>query len=434
MNPILVALIGIAVLLIIMFVIQLPVGFAMAFVGALGVWYMISGEAAFHILGTDIWLRFSSYGLTVIPLFTLMGFIAFNSGLGERLYFALYKWIGHWRGGLAIATIGADELFAAICGSNTATVATMGAVALPQMKKYNYDPILSSGAVATGGTLGVVMPPSVVLIVIGLQTEQSIIRLFLAGIFPALLLGVLFILTIFFLCRRNPDLGPAGPKASLKEKMVSLGGVIEAIGLFVLVIGGLYLGWFTPTEAGAVGAVAIFLSAIARRRLSRKGLFDSIRDSLWVSCFVFVLITGATIFGRFLTVTRLPFLIADWAAALPVPRLIILIIVLLIYFIGGCFMDALGFLVLTMPIFFPLGLALGYDPIWYSIILTMVTTMGAITPPVGVNLYIVKAMNPEVNLKIIFRSVLLFLAACAVSISILILFPQIALYIPNLMQ
>lgn len=434
MSSVLVALIGIAVLLIIMFVVQVPVGFAMTLVGALGVWYMLSGDAAFHVLGTDIWLRFSSYGLTVIPLFTFMGFIAFNSGLAERLYLALYRWIGHWRGGLAIATIGADELFAAICGSNTATVSTMGTVALPQMKKYNYDPILSCGAVATGGTLGVVMPPSVVLIVIGLQTEQSIVQLFLAGIFPALLLGGLFILTIFLLCRRNPDLGPAGPKATLKEKMVSLGGVIEAIGLFLLVIGGLYLGWFTPTEAGAVGSFAIFLSAVARERLSWKGLVDSIMDSLWVSCFVFVLITGATIFGRFLTVTRLPFLIADWASALPVPPLAILTIVLIIYFIGGCFIDALGFLVLTIPIFFPLGLALGYDPIWYSIILTMVTTMGAITPPVGVNLYIVKALNPEVSLSTIFRSVVFFLVACAVSIGILILFPQIVLFIPGLMQ
>ena len=434
MDLAIVGIIGIIVLLAVMFVLGMPVSFAMAVVGFFGFAYVVSFPAALNMIAADLWSTFSKYGLTVIPLFIFMGYLAFNAGIAERLYDAAYKWMGHWRGGLAIATIGADELFAAICGSNTATAATMGAVALPQMEKYNYDTRLSSGAVVTGGTLGTVMPPSVVLIIIGLQTEQSIVKLFLAGIIPAIVLGLLFVLTIFVLCRLYPEFGPAGPKTSLREKGRALYGVIEAITIFVLVIGGLYVGLFTPTEAGAVGVFFTLVVSVAARRLSWKGLMNSIGETLKISCMVFMLVAGAIIFGRFLAVTRLPFIVADFAAALPVPRYAILALVLIIYLIGGCFMDSLGFLVLTIPIFFPLGVALGFEPIWYSILLTMVTTMGAITPPVGVNIYVVKALAPDIKLGTIFQSVSFFLVACIISIIILILFPQLALIIPNAMH
>ena len=434
MSATLIAIIGIVVLLAVLFFLGMPVGFAMGIVGFCGFWYVVSFKAAINMVGSDIWGTFSKYGLTVVPLFIFLGYLAFNSGIAERLYNAAYKWFGHWRGGLAIATIGADELFAAICGSNTATAATMGTVALPQMTKYNYDMRLSSGTVVTGGTLGTVMPPSVVLIVIGLQTEQSIIKLFLAGILPAILLGILFILTIFVLCRIKPEYGPAGPKTSFKEKLISLAGVIEAIAIFVLVIGGLYAGLFTPTEAGAVGVFFTLLVTIGTRRLTWKGFTDSIRDSLKISCMVFFLVTGAIIFGRFLAVTRLPFMVAEFASSLPVSPYVILALILIIYLIGGCFIDSLGFLVLTIPIFFPLGIALGFDPIWYAIILTMVTTMGAITPPVGVNIYVVKALAPEIELSTIFKSVSFFLMACIVCIIILIIFPDIVLIIPSMAQ
>ena len=434
MSATLIGIIGILILLAVLFFLGMPVGFAMGIVGFCGFWYVVSFKAAINVVGTDIWATFSKYGLTVIPLFIFLGYLAFNSGIAERLYNAAYKWFGHWRGGLAIATIGADELFAAICGSNTATAATMGTVALPQMTKYKYDTRLSSGTVVTGGTLGTVMPPSVVLIVIGLQTEQSIIKLFLAGILPAILLGILFVITIFVLCRIKPEYGPAGPKTSFKEKLVSLAGVIEAITIFVLVIGGLYSGLFTPTEAGAVGVFFTLLVTVGTRRLTWKGFVDSIRDSLKISCMVFFLVTGAIIFGRFLAVTRLPFIIADVASSLPVSPYVVLALILLIYLIGGCFIDSLGFLVLTIPIFFPLGMALGFDPIWYAIILTMVTTMGAITPPVGVNIYVVKALAPEIELSTIFKSVSFFLLACIVCIILLIIFPDIVLFIPNMAQ
>lgn len=434
MSLTLVGILGIVVLLVVLFFFGMPVGFAMGIVGFCGFWYVVSFKAAVSMVGTDVWATFSKYGLTVVPLFIFLGYLAFNSGIAERLYNAAYKWFGHWRGGLAIATIGADELFAAICGSNTATAATMGAVALPQMKKYGYDSRLSSGTVVTGGTLGTVMPPSVVLIVIGLQTEQSIIKLFLGGILPAILLGILFILTIVVLCRINPKFGPAGPQTDLKEKMKALTGIVEAIAIFFLVIGGLYAGIFTPTEAGAVGVFFALVVTIPTRRLTWKGLVTSVTETLKISCMVFFLITGAIIFGRFLAVTRITFALADFAAALPISRYAILAVVLLIYLIGGCFVDSLGFLVLTIPIFFPLGVALGFDPIWYAIILTMVTTMGAITPPVGVNIYVIKALAPEIGLGTIFKSVSFFLLACIVSLVILIIFPQIALVIPGMVQ
>jgi tripartite ATP-independent transporter DctM subunit len=434
MDPAVVGIIGIIILIVVLFCVGMPVGFAMAIVGFCGFSYIISVPAAVNMIGADIWSTFTGYGLTVVPLFIFMGYLAFNAGIAERLYDAAYRWMGHWRGGLAIATIGADELFAAICGSNTATAATMGAVALPQMQKYNYDTRLSSGTVVTGGTLGTVMPPSVVLIIIGLQTEQSIVKLFLAGILPALVLGSLFVVTISLLCRLFPQYGPAGPRFSFKEKMKSLIGVIEAVTIFVLVIGGLYLGLFTPTEAGAAGVFFTLVVSIATRRLSWRGFVDSFRETLKISCMVYMLITGAIIFGRFLAVTRLPFMVAEYAATLPVSPYVILAIVLFIYLLGGCFMDSLGFLVLTIPIFFPLGIALNFDPIWYSILLTMVTTMGAITPPVGVNIYVVKALAPDINLATIFKSVSFFLLACLVSILILILFPKIVLVIPNMIR
>ncbi len=434
MSLTLVGIIGIIILIAVLFFLSMPVGFAMAIVGFSGFWYVISFKAAINMAGSDVWSTFSSYGLTVIPLFIFLGFLAFNSGIAERLYNTAYKWVGHMRGGLAIATIGADELFAAICGSNTATAATMGKVALPQMQKYNYDDMLSSGTVVTGGTLGTVMPPSVVLIVIGLQTEQSIIKLFLGGILPAIVLGILFVITIFVLCRINPKYGPAGPKTSFREKIKSLTGVIEAVVIFVLVIGGLYAGLFTPTEAGAVGVFFALVVIILQRRITWKGFVSSVVDTLKISCMVFFLVTGAIIFGRFLAVTRLPFMVAEFASGLPVSPYVILAFILLIYMIGGCFVDSLGFLVLTIPIFFPLGVALGFDPIWYSIILTMVTTMGAITPPVGVNIYVVKALAPDIPLSTIFKSVSFFLVACVICIIILIIFPKIVLLIPNMVH
>ncbi|OGB66153.1 MAG: C4-dicarboxylate ABC transporter permease [Burkholderiales bacterium RIFCSPLOWO2_12_FULL_64_99] len=430
MDPTSAAIVGLAVMFVFM-LFGMPIAFAMLLAGVLGNAYLLSVPAATHLLSTNVWEQFSSYGLSVIPLFVLMGQFAYRAGVTERLYDAAYKWVGRLPGGLAGTTIAACAGFSAICGSNSATTATMGTIALPEMRRYRYDPALSTGAIAVGGTLGVVIPPSVVLIVIAVQTEQSLLRLFLAGIVPGLILTLFFMLTILALCLRNPKLGPLGPVTSLKERFASLSGVIETLILFVLVIGGLYLGWFTPTEAGAAGAFGALVIGLVRRRLSLKGIVQSIIESVRISAMVLLLITGAVLFGRFLTISRLPFELADWAASLQVPPGLILLVVILIYLVGGALMDALGFLVVTIPIFYPLAAALGYDPIWYTLVLTIVTTMGAVTPPVGVNVFIVHGLAPDIPLHTIFRGVGYFMLAYFLCLALMWVFPGTVLYLPS---
>ncbi len=430
MSPTTVAVLGIALMFVLM-MLRVPVSFAMLLAGVLGNAYLLSTDVSLHLLSTNVWGQFASYSLSVVPLFVLMGQITFHSGVTERLYDAAYKWVGRLPGGLAGTTILASMGFAAICGSNSATSATMGTVALPEMKRYNYDRALSTGAVAIGGTLGVVIPPSVVLIIIAVQTEQSITKLFLANIIPGIVLTALLLATVFFMTFRNPALGPPGTRTSWREKILSLTGVIEALALFSLVIGGLYAGWFTPTQAGAAGSFGALVIGFARRSLTLKGLQQAIGETLRTSAMVVLLITGAVLFGRFLTVTRLPFDLAEWATGLPIPPVGILGVVLLIYLIGGALMDALGFLVVTIPIFFPLATALGYDPIWFTVVLTLVTTMGAVTPPVGVNVYIVSGLAPDVPIQTIFRGVLIFLVAYLIVLVLLMIFPQLALVLPN---
>ena len=430
MSPSTAAVLGLILLLVLM-ALRMPVSFAMILAGFLGNAYMISTDAALYMLATNVWGQLSSYGLSVIPLFVFMGQLAYHSGITERLYDAAHKWVGRLPGGLAGTTILSSAGFAAICGSNSATSATMGTIALPEMKRYNYDRALSTGSVAIGGTLGVVIPPSVVLIIIAVQTEQSITQLFMASIVPGIILTALFLLTVVLLCLRNPSLGPPGPRTTMREKLVSLTGAIEAMILFLLVLGGLYAGWFTPTEAGAAGTFGALVIGLTRRKLSAKEFIKSISETIRISSMVVLLITGAVIFGRFMNVTSLPFALVYWASSLNVPREAILFVVLLIYLVGGCLMDALGFLVVTIPIFYPLAEALGFDPVWYTVVITLVTTMGAVTPPVGVNVYIVSGLSPEIPIGTIFKGVSIFLIAYVICLVLLIIFPQVALYLPR---
>jgi len=431
-DPILVAVLGLAVMFGFM-LLDMPIAFAMLLAGLLGNAYLLSTDAATHLLATNVWDQFSSYGLSVVPLFVLMGQFAYRAGITERLYDAAYKWVGHLPGGLAGTTIAACAGFSAICGSNSATTATMGTIALPEMRRYRYDRALSAGAVAVGGTLGVVIPPSVVLIVIAVQTEQSLLRLFLAAIVPGLILAALFLATVVVMCLRWPALGPLGPRTTLREKLASLSGVLEALILFMLVIGGMYLGWFTPTEAAAAGAFGALVIGLVRRHLDWRGILLSVAETLRISAMVVLLITGAVLFGRFLTVSRLPFELAEWAAALPVWPGVIIVVVMLIYIVGGMLMDALGFLVVTIPIFFPLAEALGYDPVWFTVVLTVITTMGAVTPPVGVNVFIVRGLAPDIPIETIFRGVIYFMIAYALCIALMWLFPGTVLYLPSVL-
>ena len=423
-------LLGIVALLAILFMMRIPVGFAMGIVGFIGFAYATTGKAALGMLGTEIWGVFSSYGLTVIPLFILMGQICFHCGVNKRLYNTAYTWAGRVRGGLAMSTILACAGFSAISGSNSATAATMSTVALPEMRKYKYNPVLSTGAVAVGSTLGVVIPPSVVLIIIGLQTGQSIAKLFWASIIPGMLLTGLFLATVWLICRRHPDWAPRGPRTTLGQKLRSLPGSVEMLVLFALVMGGLFAGLFTPSEGGAAGSAFALLISLVSRQLTWQRFVAAIADTLRVSCMIFMIVTGAVLFGRFLAVTRLPFEAAAWVAGLDIPSWVIILIICVIYVIGGAVMDALALLLITIPIFFPMAEAMGYDLMWFSVLVTIVTTMGAVTPPVGVSAFIVSSMATGVPIHKIFRGITYFLGAYAVCIGLLMLWPQLALFLP----
>jgi len=430
----LVGVIGIIVLLLILFFLGLPVGFAMGIVGFAGFCYVISLKAGLNMVSSVLWDTFSKYGLTVIPLFIFMGQIAFYSGVNEKLYNAAYKWVGQIRGGIAMATVMACAAFSAICGSNAATAATMTTVALPQMKKFKYNPMLSTGAIACGSTLGVVIPPSVVLIVIGLSTEQSIARLFYGGIGAGVLLALLLTLTVVAVCRIHPDWGPVAPKTTFAEKVKSLSGALEMVVLFFSVMLGLYFGVFTPTEAGAVGSFCAVLIGVFQRSLTWKGFIASINDTLRVSCMVIMIIAGAMIFGRFLAVTRIPFDIAFWVVGLPVPKVVIMLIIFGIYVVGGAVMDALALLLITIPIFFPVARELGYDPLWFAVTITVITTLGAVTPPVGATTYVVAGMAKDVPITDVFKGVTLFLPAYLLCVLVLMIFPKIVLFLPALIR
>jgi len=431
-SPTVIGLIGIAALFILIFL-RIPVGFVMAAVGFLGFGSIVSFDASMNMIAKDLFSVFGSYSLTVIPLFVLMGQLAYHSGISKKLFNAAYKFIGHWPGGLAIATVGACAAFAAICGSTNATAATMGAAALPEMKRYNYKPELATGVVAAGGSLGILIPPSVIFIVYGILTEQSIGELFMAGLLPGLILALLFVLAIVIWTRIRPELGPKGPKAPLREKMASLSGLIETLLLFVLIMGGLFWGFFTPTEAGAIGAFGTLLLGLAGRNLTMKGFIASLAETTRISCMILVIVAGATIFGHFLAVTRIPFDIARGVSEIQLPRYAVMLIIITVYLVGGCVIDSLALIMLTIPIFYPVVLFLGYDPIWFGVIIVLVTQIGVITPPVGINVYVVSGVAKDVPLEVIFKGVLPFLAALIIGTLLLIPFPQIALFLPGLM-
>jgi C4-dicarboxylate transporter DctM subunit len=428
-----IGIIGIIVLVIFLFS-RMPVGFVMGFLGFVGFSYVVNLDAALSLIARDVFDVFSSYGLTVVPLFVFMGQIAFHSGISRRLYDSAYVLVGSRKGGLAMATVAACAGFSAISGSTNATAATMATVTLPEMKRYKYDMSLATGTVAAAGSLGILIPPSVIFIVYGILTEQSIGKLFLAGIFPGILLSILFILTIHLRVRRNPGLAPPGPKTPLREKVKSFVGVLETLLIFIMVMGGIFFGIFTPTEAASAGAFLTLLIALVRRQLHWQGFVQSLADTTRISCMVMVIVTGAVIFGHFMAVTRVPYDLAGWVGSLPLPKHAIMMVIVLVYLFGGCFMDALAMIMLTIPIFFPVSEALGFDPIWFGVVIVLISEMGVITPPVGVNVYVVYGVAKDVPLEVIFKGVLPMVLALLVCNIVLLFFPQIALYLPSLMR
>lgn len=430
MSPVFIGILGI-VLLLILIMQGTPIGFALTLIGVAGFSLLVSPSAALNMLAKEVFLTLNSYSLAVLPLFFLMGQIAFQVGMSRRFFETAYTWLGHLPGGLAMATIGGCAGFSAISGSSSATAATMATVALPEMQKYRYDQALATGTIAAGGTLGNLIPPSVILIIYGIQTEQSIGRLFVAGILPGILLSSLFILTIYLRCVHEPSLGPRGPQKSMKEKVSSLPGTIEPFLLFIFVMGGLVAGWFTPTEAGGVGALGAVVLGILTRNLGWRAFWTAVGDTTRVVAMLFMVIAGAMVFGRFLAVSRIPTALAEWAIGLQVSPGLILTLVLVIYVVGGCIMDALSFLLVTISVFFPMIQRLGYDPIWFGVIIVVLLEMGAITPPVGINAYVIKGVAKDVKLEVIFKGIIPFFIAMILCLIILILFPQIALFLPG---
>ena len=432
MSPEITGILGI-LLMFLLLALRMYIGMAMALVGFLGLWFLIGFDAGISILGITPLAEGSSYTLSVIPLFVLMGQFAFVSGISTDIYKTVYTWMGHLRGGLAMATVLACAGFAAICGSSLATGATMGMVAIPEMKKYGYDNRLSTGSVAAGGTLGILIPPSIGFVIYGILTEVSIGKLFMAGFIPGILLATLFTITVYIQCALNHKMGPRGQKASWQAKIRALGGTWGMLLLFIIVIGGIYMGVFTPTEAAGIGAFGAFLISVFKGKMNWNRLVECLMESGKTTAMIFLIIIGANIFSTFLGLARLPMGLADFITGLALPKMVILSGIIIIFVILGCVMDCYAIMILTVPIIFPVIEAMQFDPIWFGVLMVIVLEIGLITPPVGLNVFVLKGAAPDVPLTVIFRGIWPFLLTALVAIILLIIFPQIALFLPSLM-
>lgn len=424
--------IGVIALLMLLglFLTGLELAFAMGVIGVIGFAWIVDWKAAMGLMANDFFDALANYGLTVIPLFVLMGQIAFNAGIAKRLFDCAHKFLGHIPGGLAIATVAGATAFKAICGSVAATSATFASVAVPEMTKYGYAKKLSTGIVATVGTLGVLIPPSVVLIVFGIVTQQSIGKLFLAGIIPGLMIAFFFTVIIFGWCRINPELGPKSEKFSWGERVKTLPEVIWPIVIFFIIITGLMKGVFTPTEAGSIGAFTVLLLCLFKRNINFKGYVKSVQESLRTACMVLLLIATSNILGHFIAVTNIPNNLGEWVLGLQVPAALIMVLVFFVYLIGGSFIDDLAFMILATPIFFPIMAKLGYDPLLIGIIVALTVCIGSVIPPVAICVFVVRNIT-KVPMGVIYSGVYPFLISLVLVVVLAFLFPQIVLFLPN---
>jgi C4-dicarboxylate transporter DctM subunit len=433
MSELLIAALGFAVLLVLILV-RVPIAAAMALVGVGGTAWLAGWPVALATLKQSPFERASSYTLVVVPLFMLMGYLAARSGLSQNLFRAANVWLGHWRGGLAMATVGACAGFAAICGSSVATGATMCSVALPEMRRYHYADSLSTGSIAAGGTLGILIPPSIIFVLYGIMTEQSIGKLLLAGILPGLVLTVLFMLAISLVTAVNPELGVAGPRTTWRARLVAMRDVWEVLVLFVIVIGGLYLGLATPVESAAFGAVGALLFGVGKRTLHWQGLLAALDETVRTTAMVFFIVIGADLFGYFMALSQMPMQLAAWLGRLQAAPVVVLWSIIVTYIVLGALMDELAMILLTVPIFFPVITAIGYDPIWFGVIIVVVVQIGLIAPPVGLNVFVIGGMARDVPLATIYRGIMPFLVAQIVLLILLTLWPGMALLLPGTMQ
>ncbi|WP_417673921.1 TRAP transporter large permease [Roseibium sp.] len=430
MDPITIGILSFAALAV-MLVLTIPIGVAMALAGLGGTAAIIGTNASVSLFATTVYSTTVTYELSIVPLFVLMGALAARSGLSRELYDVFNVWLGRFRGGLAIATIGACGAFAAICGSSLATAATMSRVALPEMERHNYADSLATGAVASGGVIGILIPPSVILVLYGILTETSIGDLFIAGVIPGLLSILGFMLIIAIITHIWPDLGPAGEKTSWHAKLSALARTWAIILLFAIVIGGIYLGVFTPTEAAGIGAVGAFAIAAMRRRLTWSTFVDALLETVQTSAMIFTVLVGAVTLNNLTIFSGLAGALGGFVSGLEMHPMAVMAIILLMYLVLGCFLDALAMILLTVPIFFPIVTGLGFDGVWFGIIVVMVAELGLITPPIGMNVFVIKGMAPQVALGSIYRGVMPFVFAQLVLIALVFLLPQLALWLPE---
>lgn len=426
-------LVGITAFLVLIFLlaITVPIGVAMMLCGVGGLAMIIGLVPSLSLFGTTVMQSVVTYDLSIIPLFILMGALASRSGLSQELYDAFNAWLGGFRGGLALATVGACGAFAAICGSSVATAATMSKVALPEMKKYRYSDSMATGSVAAGGIIGILIPPSVILVLYGLLTESSIGDLFIAGFLPGILTIVVFMIVISIVTRLHPESGPAGEKSTWKQKLNATVKTWAITALFATVIGGIYFGVFTPTEAAGVGAFGALFIAFSRKRLNREMMKETLLETGQTSAMIFTILIGAITLNNLVIFSGLANALADFVSGLDMSPATVMLIILLMYLIMGCFLDALAMILLTVPIFYPIVLDLGYDPIWFGIIVVMVVELGLITPPIGMNVFVIKGMVQSVPLVSIYKGVLPFVVGQVVLIIAVFLIPEIALWLPE---
>lgn len=412
---------------------RLPIAFALILVGFVGFALIIGWSPSLAMVAQIAYDTGLSYELSILPLFILMGNFVSRAGFSDELYSASNAFLGHRRGGLAMATIVACGGFSAVCGSSLATAATMTKVAMPPMRQYGYAPSLAAGSIAAGGTLGILIPPSVILVIYGLLTETSIGALFIAGILPGLL-GVLgYMAAVQAVVRVKPALGPAAVHTNWAERFRRLRGVWGIVILFVLVMGGIYGGIFTTTEAAGVGAGGAFLLALMRRRITLPLLYAVLVESARSTAMLFFVLIGALIFSNLVNIAGLPAALTSWVQSLAVDPFVVIALIVLIYFVLGCVFESVSMILLTVPMFFPVVTSLGFDPIWFGILVVMVTEIGLITPPVGLNVFVMRSLLPDVDVGTIFKGVLPFILSDFVRIALIVLFPGIALFLPSLM-
>jgi C4-dicarboxylate transporter DctM subunit len=431
MSVELIGIIGILLLMIFLFG-GMWLGFAMAFVGFVGLVIVMGFDGAVTVMATIPYTRSAFYSISALPLFTFMGVVVGASGIGNDLYNTAYKWFGRLPGGLAVSTVFASGGFAAITGSSSASIVTLGSVAIPEMKKFKYNDKLAAGAVAAGGTIGILIPPSLGFILYAILTEESIGQLFMAGIIPGILEILFYAATIFIVCALHPHYGPRGPKTSIMEKIYSLKTTWPVLTLFLLVIGGIYGGIFTPTEAGAIGTVGSIVIVFAMRRMNLADFTKSTMEAVKLIGMIFVLVVGAFVFAHFLAMTKLPFYLSDLVVGISVNRYMALFVIVFLYIILGMFLEIFSCIVLTVPILYPTVQALGFDPIWFGVIMVRVMEIGLITPPIGMNVFMLGGVT-KMPLETIFRGIIPFFIADILHVILLILFPQISLWLPQTM-